>query len=167
MVVERHRPNRPIDSRVDERRRAVAKSSRRARLILLGVVLALGLVVAGMPEGVWHSLTSRIQTMDFVSHGHAVRSWERVAWLGGLVGDSQWFFVVTGFKAGEEKQASPNYETEMHTTEWHPDGSIMSQCRTTWDTNGFPHNEWNTSPPWWWNVTDQTEPTAPWWKREK
>ncbi len=22
---------------------------------------------------------------------------------------------------------------------------------------------WNRSPPWWWGVTDQTEPTAPWW----
>ncbi len=26
------------------------------------------------------------------------------------------------------------------------------------------YDEEKRSPPWWWNVTDQTEPTAPWWK---
>ena len=27
--------------------------------------------------------------------------------------------------------------------------------------------ETKDAPPWWWGVTDQTEPTAPWWEEEK
>ena len=71
-------------------------------------------------------------------------------------GRAKVWHVSTGFKAIE-------YELEngaiMWATLWDQDGSVVLQKSHDLGTI--------VSPPWLWNVTDQTKPTAPFWDHEK
>ncbi len=49
-------------------------------------------------------------------------------------------------------------------TLWNLDGTVKFQLRRL-DPNGTLEDK--TTPPWWWNVKDQTEPTAPWWNEKQ
>ena len=60
-----------------------------------------------------------------------------------------------------------NDESCWETTEWHPDGSVRHQRRLFFDESGETVREQaRESPPWWWGVTDQTEPTMPEWMKD-
>ncbi len=68
----------------------------------------------------------------------------------------QWvfYYVDSGFKAEEGEEAGM-YSKK---TVWNFDGTVRDQIRP----DGHPRSD----PPWWWGVTDQTEPTAPWWNEK-
>ncbi len=159
MVERCHRPNRPLHARVDERRRAVAKSTRRARLILVGVVLALVAVSVPLAGPVWEWVTtketSKLETID----GHEVL-WTRAAsrWDAKGPGRVVSYYTENGFKRveGEWRHGGIFHAFTM----WNFDGTVRLQQR---DPDKHPRFS-RQSPPWWWGVTDQTEPTAPWWK---
>ncbi len=73
------------------------------------------------------------------------------------------FYVENGFKAREiENKDGEPYQG----TAWHLDGAVAEQFWDS-DSDGTLSNsgEHKASPPWWWNVKDQTEPTAPWIKK--
>ena len=97
---------------------------------------------------------------EVVVDGHAVRCSLSVnRWTGAPHGDLVAHYVENGFRAREEQFANG---TPVRRTYWKFDGRVLSQKSYT-DT-GFVEK---TSPPWWWDVTDQTEPTAPWWKGDE
>ena len=51
-------------------------------------------------------------------------------------------------------------------TKWSPRGTLYMQSRTRNEFGETIPAETTTSPPWWWGVENQTEPTAPWWGKE-
>ncbi len=86
-----------------------------------------------------------------------VKRWtDHPIWYGKMV----LYYVETGMKSAEgEIYAGPS----SHATLWNLDGTIQQQRRVD------PNRYWEVkdAPPWWWPVTDQTEPTAPWWSEKK
>ena len=66
----------------------------------------------------------------------------------------------TGFKA---VQAVCDYGSSVRQTIWYPDGRVLMQSR---GHKGDADYEEMKSPPWWWGVQDQTEPTSPRWGKE-
>ena len=74
-----------------------------------------------------------------------------------LYGKSVFYFTENGFKAFEEYSG----REEVRTTYWNFNGKVHEQSRFALD-----EVETRKSPPWLWGVTDQTEPTAPWWGKE-
>ena len=70
-----------------------------------------------------------------------------------------WYSSQTGMKVYEIVEFASG---ETRSTTWAPDGRIDTQ---SWEMIGSQRNK--TSPPWLWGATDQTEPTAPWWKGGK
>ena len=67
------------------------------------------------------------------------------------------YFAETGFNHYEKIDIGWG---EWRFTEWNFDGTVRCQFYQ------YEGGHWNerVHPPWWWNATDQTEPTAPWWK---
>ena len=62
----------------------------------------------------------------------------------------------------------------MRKTRWNFDGTVSLQRRNykldrTKKVVGYDYlpGQWRESSPWWWGITDQTKPTAPWWDHEK
>ncbi len=66
------------------------------------------------------------------------------------------YFVENGFKAKEEEYKDGRVTKG---SEWNFDGTVSRQIRSPWGRG-------RTSPPWLWGVTDQTEPSAPWWNEK-
>ena len=66
------------------------------------------------------------------------------------------YYVDNGFLAQEGF-----YENgwPVAVTQWDFDGTVQVQIKQ--DETGKSLKK--ESPPWWWNVADQTKPTAPWW----
>ena len=87
-------------------------------------------------------------------------------WTGEPYGRTVHYYLSNGMKAVEEE-----YENGVGVkwTRWNEDGSVDAQSRfhQSSPVTGRPAYELKRSPPWWWNVTGQTEPTAPWWDHEK
>ena len=84
-----------------------------------------------------------------VSHGRAIAYW-----------------ISTGFKAHE---CEVRDGVLLRATTWTPDGAVQTQIRQIDDEGHFLPADAELdrdSPPWWWGVTDETEPTAPWWGKE-
>ncbi len=65
------------------------------------------------------------------------------------------YYVETGLKHSEHTRPSERQ------TVWNFDGTVYAQSRPT--KNGT-ETEQRYSPPWWDDVTDQTDPSAPWWQ---
>ncbi len=161
-------------------------TSRRARLVL--VLVVLGVVGLGLfvwePVGdlLWVSITTKRVPMPTSRDGgpwvpswipisvnpDVGRGWVRVKrWADPPVahGTATWYFLSTGYKGQEYSIENGVIVGE---TTWKSDGSVLSQHRVR-DEHGNlvdPYGEKaeRRSPPWWWGVTDQTEPSAPWWK---
>ena len=78
------------------------------------------------------------------------------------------YYVGNGFKARERLVVG----AEQRTTKWNYDGKVREQ--SVWIGDDFGEQSvwidlpggWmgKHSPPWWWGVEDQIEPTAPWWE---
>ena len=84
-------------------------------------------------------------------------------WTGKRYGTVTTYYTENGFKAGET--VIDGDKTRI--TKWRFDGTVFSQLEGTFDSHGnVVDMKVNNSPPWWWGVTNQTEPTAPWWGKE-
>ena len=152
-------------------------NSRRARLIL--VVLAIGLVAIG--TAVWEPLywwaTSRRifvedSTAETGAFSDPLTGGARVeypAWR--TYGVARWsakkelhgrvvvYYKPNGFLAESSLHRNGIW---IRGTYWRIDGAVNYQFR-----NSGENIQRKKSPPWWWNVTAQTEPTAPWWRGGK
>ena len=75
------------------------------------------------------------------------------------------WYVENGYKAGEFLKV----DGILRITDWHIDGTVAGQILEVGDDRAVDSIKGGskTEPPWWWGVTDQTEPTAPWWDHEK
>ena len=151
-------------------------AARRGRLLLW---LVLALVVAPIPfvgPSVWRWLTTSTRKVYLDSSSnpelmrtiHKVRGWETVK-RGSQPylrhGPCILYYVENGFKAEESFYEN---NTLVRSTIWNIDGLVVAQTKGQQPL--FPpwEGHWpKRSPPWWWNVTDQTEPTAPWWNKEE
>ena len=127
-------------------------------VILVAIaVLCVALWVGEGPLWRWVMLRTVGLTVEEWDGGtivgwYAVRRWEP----GDVAhGKQVFFFRESGLKAHEGvwQRGWP-----FKFTSWNSDGSVKEQ----YSLQGR-----RESPPWLWGVTDQTEPTAPWWEEEK
>ncbi len=130
--------------------------------------MALALVAVAVPLAgpVWMWVTTKKVQWQHVTGGHAYRGWKSVRRWGpeNLHGTSILFYEKNGYKAVEGVWRNG---TAIKSTSWNPDGTVSNQHRYNWQNR--PGQKWDaikTSPPWWWPVSPQTHPTAPWWKEE-
>ena len=130
-------------------------------MILVAVVLALVAVSVPLASPVWYWVmtkeTSILETMD----GHEVRGMRAASrWDAKGPGRVVSYYTENGFKAfeGEWRRG----KAFLTLTMWNFDGTVRLQQRDPDEAPRFAKQ----SPPWWWGVTDQTNPTAPWWKEE-
>ena len=66
------------------------------------------------------------------------------------------WYIESGYRATEVEYRDG---TPLRYTTWGLDGSVEFQSALD--------IELRNNPPWLWGVTDQTEPTSPWWDHEK
>ncbi len=154
---------------------------RRAKLVLL--VLAVALVGLGVwawePLWMWvmtktvlvEHLPSvdRVQTLDraekWVSYARrGTYSVER--WIGGFHGWYRVWFTETGKLACEMYF---RHHWPVRRTVWWFDGTVAEQTRPIGVPNESDDSvalETKTEAPWWWNATDQTEPSMPEWMKD-
>lgn len=151
----------------------MASQSRRAKTVLIGlvVVVCAGGVFAWKPVLRLVS-TQRIWTLTRDAWFHEdARAHETVK---GRVREYQeyhrWRRIAHGWQRGWfEHNGFLAYETEWRNgrpirgTEWRRDGSIREQWDDV-DRGGRAMSK--RTPPWWWGVTEQSQPTAPWWGKE-
>ena len=144
---------------------------RRAKLVLLGLVIAvlalsLGFVVREW-EHIWHwwTRTGLMAERTLVEYTHpttriTVRGWSKTPRIGGM---KKWLesvrFYLNGFKH-EELFTGPGVTRR---TWWNPDGSVRHQ---SWHRLGESTEEQREKPPWWWGVKDQTAPSMPAWMKD-
>ena len=100
-----------------------------------------------MPFGV---APKAVQDID----GHPVKGWVTVLRGHLLVyhGESVVWYVENGMKAWE---VFHEHDRIVFSTNWDFHGRVTLQIL---------HGTFRRTPPWLWGVTDQTEPTAPWWE---
>ena len=79
------------------------------------------------------------------------------------------YYLENGFKAG---QVEFRMGRQTSATCWNFDGTVWFQTGELLEKT-YPPSEQHSrprqkkwSPPWLWGVTDQTEPTAPWWGKQ-
>ena len=70
------------------------------------------------------------------------------------------WYVSTGFKFMDGYYYASRRMGRI--TRWRPDGTVVFQ----WGNLSGETSHERQEPPWLWGVTDQTEPTAPWWGKE-
>ena len=148
---------------------------KKRHLIAAGIVVA----VVAMPVPLWVNegilwrwvMTKGIQFSEFDGRsfieseygGYELRGWvtvERWNPTQTLRGTVVLYYQENGFKAAEGK-ASPIGPYSAG-TRWGIDGRLKEQ--QIW--KGGERIEHRGDPPWLWGVTDQAEPTAPWWGKE-
>ena len=129
-------------------------------------VALLGLGVTNGPA-IWQWLTVRRIQIDEKSGRHRVLGFYSVKRFRNPPvrhGITLAHYLDTGFKSVESEWKDG---ITFSSTSWNLDGTVHEQLRE----NSLPGRRvpllGKSSPPWWWNVTDQTEPTAPWWDHEK
>ncbi len=107
------------------------------------------------------------QGLKQIQYGHETRGWVRVKRTPTVVkqrsylvphGEFVSYYVENGYKASEGKL----FGWDLETTQWAFDGTVKYQVRARGDNPQITKH----SPPWLWGVTDQTEPTAPWWNEK-
>ena len=112
-------------------------------------------------------VTQSTSTRRSLCQGHPVRGWVRVKrWTEPSVehGELIVYHEHTGFKAADAQYIDGQL---AKSTSWYPNGTVSLQW-DYFDESGRVTNVpvSRDEPPWWWGVTDQTEPTAPWWNSE-
>ena len=136
---------------------------RRARLVLL--VLAVALAVLGLwrGEAVWRWATAERFYDDAAHWTLNVRGYETSGRWWDHRESIRWY-TDTGFKAHEALYRDTLCVRETY---WNTDGTVDYQ---TYEADAKARGQWvthptQTSPPWLWGVTDQTEPTMPEWMK--
>ena len=137
----------------------MAKSTRRARLILAVLVLDLVPVAAFLWEPAWEWVTTGTAVREQFINSELTRGYITYNRWASPIDNPQpteetFYFVRNGFKQ-MERFTFPRTYAPNRMTRWRLDGTVEHQILG---------GEVKGSPPWWWGVTDQTEPTAPWWK---
>ena len=74
-------------------------------------------------------------------------------------GSSVGYWEENGFKSG---QAHYRHGHKVRFTFWNFDGTVSWQLYDVVKNGKRVTERSKSSPPWWWDVEDQTEPTAPW-----
>ena len=135
-----------------------AMPTRFGRIVLGVIVLALIVLATFSWEPVWR------WTMQLVDpptvNGNPVRRIYQGK-LKSSKGVS--YYIESGMKAEEWEYRDGRL---LRATMWDLDGKVLGQTRSIDDDgNSLVREEPKGRPPWWWGVKDQSEPSAPWWKR--
>ncbi len=150
---------------------------KRSRLALVLILLA----VAGLVTSLWVGegplwrlvMLKRVPVSKYYPFArtpsferHPVRGWMTVRRWGRdgsssamptPYGNAVGYYTESGFKAVEWHHT----KNESRGTYWNPEGIIFRQRREGEES------QMRLAPPWSWDMTNQTEPTAPWWEKEK
>ncbi len=155
----------------------MAKSVGCARLILVAVALAVVASVCSCGSRCGEYVTMEKHAIsrwadDNAPHmpinehslrlpaGVGMRGWRYTSrWsqrdLGGAL-----YYLDSGFKAVE-------WDGNRRFSAWNPDGTLAAQSQDPPMSSGISAPwELKYSPPWWWNVTDQTTPSIPAWMKD-
>ncbi len=140
----------------------MASRSRRAR-VALGVI-ALAIIGLGVWRGealYWVVMTKRKLSTNG-RDSPPERGWATVTrWSGKVYGRYVIYYVETGFMATDGELNSEGNLVKY--THWNPDGTVVNQ---DWLPSGELEMQFKEGPPWWWGVTDQTEPSIPAWRKD-
>ena len=150
---------------------------KRGRLLLVLVLVAVTMLCISLwvDEGpLWRWVMTKRVPLTVLGpafnerYGHAIRGWAAVKrWsdrpfrFGLFVG----YYVENGLIAvrGEQYEDITGRIRPARGTAWNFDGTVEVQ----WMRDDAGNQVEKESPPWWWDVTDQAEPTAPWWKGDE
>ena len=131
------------------------KSKRRAWVIVGLLAVALVAVAVPLAKPVWWWVAlGRFEVSRPGTRGFEVRN----RWTGTLHRAASWY-EDNGFKYSVTFLDG----SEFCVTNWNHDGSVDSQMRNRF---GKIQTRFNTAPPWWWGVQDQTSPSDPQWITE-
>ena len=150
---------------------------KRSRLVLAIILLAITVLCVSLWDGkvplsqivmlksvpLGDSLPSGGRNRIYIDV-NAVRGWKCVKrWQVPQVvhGPGVGYWVRTGFK---RMKFECRDGTIVRMTYWKKDGIVDAQYEA--GVNGSGNFGSNLTPPWWWGVEDQTEPSAPWWGKE-
>lgn len=136
--------------------RIVANKS--ARVLLALLVLALIVLGFFAWEPVYWWITTERVPFQKLDDQHLYRGWQSFARWGdrNRHGRIVYWYVENGFKHAEMEFGRGECKKS---TWWNFDGSVRSQIPEIYPDASYRTKE---SPPWFWGVTDQARPTAPW-----
>ena len=128
-------------------------------------------------SGWWKGVMTRkaYETIVLDLFGAEARGWRiESRFSGDLLAGAYWY-PATGYKAHEYNFPKGHTRSIV----WGPSGSVELQLRSPSripDRYRYLHApetlilggvvKWKFSPPWWWGVTDQTEPSIPEWMKD-
>ncbi len=135
---------------------------RRGPLVQVGILIAVVALCVSVwvNEGpLWRVVMTKKYLRELVTHsGHPLKGWGWFTKKGAPRSTEVMYFVENGYVY----RLSHRRDSVGRTTTWNFDGTVQYQSRSSADGT-----EQNRSPPWWWGVEDQTEPTAPWWNEKQ
>ena len=149
----------------------MASRTRRARVVLAVVAMAVVGLGVWRGEAVYLGVTTkryfkeRTSSYDDVRFPSppATRGWTRVRrWDNHPTMEALWY-VETGYESANLAFDRNGY---VQMTQFAPDGNVLRQM-WQYGSGGTYRLKWTRfSPPWFWSVTDQTEPTIPAWMKD-
>ena len=140
---------------------------KRSQIILALILLSAGSLCTALwvNDGpLWWWVMTKAGEYEYSRDGHLIRGQSVNMRFGDrrLLRCDEWY-VENGFRRAEGWRSTGKYPgAPERQTQWDFDGRVVYQSRV--DADGS--NARRESSPWWWGVTDQTEPTAPWWGKE-
>ncbi len=93
---------------------------------------------------------------------YRIRGWTIANRWTGLMRESVDYYVETGFIATVREWVGSGIRVTYYTPEGVVSGQEIYDAQSLRDRRLAA----TPSPPWWWGVKDQTEPTAPWWNEK-
>ena len=139
---------------------------KRGRLVLVIILVAVAALVTALwvNEGpLWRLVMLKRLPLEFsTAEGHKVRGWGMIKRSDSeSYGWSVMWYVESGYRAIIVFYVDGVPDRGVT---WDVEGKVTEQVTTPEEGSGV----WaaNESAPWWWGVTDQTKPTAPWWGKE-
>lgn len=128
---------------------APRRSSRQA--IIVGLILIAGSVpVVIHGPALWRAIVISRDYYETTTEGERVVGWSEYHLFREAPVKTALFHVSTGFQCMQ----SSTVDGETRQTRWDSRGRVQEQWRS-----GL---RFRNQPPWWWGVTDQGAPTAPW-----
>ena len=143
----------------------------RSRLLLAIILLTVAVLCVSLWVGegpLWRLVMLKQETFQYAADAtphplpnSELRGWtQRSRWAGKVLRDVA-YYVESGFRAFD-------IDYRRGWTAWEPVGKVRSQSYYIFNAEGGNNGQVPIEgPPWLWGVTDQTEPTAPWWGEEK
>ena len=133
-----------------------------SRLVLVLILLAVAALLAFLWVGegpLWrwvklkkiHFETTDLQGTPILRGWYTAKRWDSNT----LYGRRVEYWASTGFLKSDISLKDTEF---LRSTYWNKDGTVEGQV----DADG----EERLKPPWLWGMTDQMEPTAPWWGKE-